>query len=87
MHRLALVTLCVGVTSLFSPADARVEHVKILDREASARHRIRAGGRYEKLYGRAWFALDANAAAIRQWPISSSHRVTIAASWNLALIF
>jgi hypothetical protein len=64
LSRLALVTLSLGLASLFSPADAGVEQVEILHREAFAPGtEFGPAGAYEKLHGRAWFALDANAAA------------------------
>ena len=64
MHHLAHLTLCLGLVSLCSPADAKVEHVEIRHREAFAPGaEFGPAGAYEKLQGRAWFALDANGAA------------------------
>lgn len=55
--------LCLSLVSSL-PALAKVERIEILEREAFAQGReFRPAGAYETLRGRAWFALDANAAA------------------------
>lgn len=64
MQRPILVALWLYVLSPCSPADARVEHVEIVRREAFAGGiDFGPAGAYEKLHGRASFALDANSAA------------------------
>ncbi len=64
MHRLALVLLGLCASLVCSPADAKVEQVEILSREAFARGtEFGSAGAYEKVRGRAWFALDPNTVA------------------------
>lgn len=59
-----LTPVCLLMLSLCSAAGARVEHIEILDREAFAPGAdFEPVGAYERLRGRAWFALDATAVA------------------------
>jgi hypothetical protein len=64
MRRIITAALFLTVACLSSPAAARVERVEILSRQDFAPG-IEFGdaGAYEKLRGRAFFALDPNAAA------------------------
>jgi hypothetical protein len=64
LRRLALVLLGLSASLVCSPADAKVEQVEILSREAFARRsEFGSAGTYEKVRGRAWFALDPNTVA------------------------
>src|SRR5712691_4388997 len=63
MRRLTIVALCLTAACV-SPAAARVERIEILSRQPfAAGAEFGPAGAYEKLRGRAWFALDPNAAA------------------------
>src|SRR5262249_38538407 len=56
--------LCLAATCFSSPAGARVERIEILSRQAfAAGTAFGHAGSYEKLRGRAFFALDPDAAA------------------------
>ena len=64
MRRLSLVLLGLSASLVCSPADAKVEQVEILSREAFARGtEFGSAGTYEKVRGRASFALDPNTVA------------------------
>ena len=63
MRQLIIAGLCLAATCLSSPASARVERIEILSRQAfAAGTEFGHAGSYEKLRGRAFFALDPNAA-------------------------
>ena len=63
MRRLIVAGL-IWTTACLSPASARVERVEIVSRQAfAAGAEFGSAGAYEKLRGRAFFALDPNAAA------------------------
>jgi alpha/beta hydrolase family protein len=63
MVRPAILPLCL-IAALSSGAEARVERLEILSRQAfAAGTEFGSAGAYEKLRGRAWFAVDPNAAA------------------------
>ncbi len=63
MRRLTIVALCLTAACV-APAAARVERIEILSRQPFANGaEFGAAGAYEKLRGRAFFALDPNAAA------------------------
>jgi hypothetical protein len=64
MRQLIIAGLCLAATCLSSPASARVERIEILSRQAfAAGTEFGHAGSYEKLRGRAFFALDPDAAA------------------------
>ena len=64
LHRTAVVLLGLCISLVCWPANAKVEHVEILHRETFARGtEFGSAGAYEKVHGRAWFALDPNAVA------------------------
>ena len=64
MRRRIIAGLLLTAVCLPTPAAARVERVEILSREAfAAGAEFGAAGTYEKLRGRAFFALDPDAAA------------------------
>ena len=59
-----IITAALSLTVLSSPAAARVERIEILSRQDfAAGIEFGDAGAYEKLRGRAFFALDPNAAA------------------------
>ena len=59
MRKLILLTCALAAGWLVRPADARVERVEIVSRQPFAGGaEFGAAGAYEKLRGRAWFALD-----------------------------
>ena len=59
-----IIIAALFLTAISLPADARVERLEILSRQPfAAGTEFGDGGAYEKLRGRAWFALDPNAAA------------------------
>src|SRR4029453_11003562 len=63
MVRLTILFLCL-IPALSSGAEAGVERLEILSRQAfAAGTEFGAAGAYEKLRGRAWFAVDPSAAA------------------------
>ena len=63
MRRLIIATLWL-ISALAAPAVAKVERIEILSREPFANGApFGTAGAYEKLRGRAWFALDPDAAA------------------------
>ena len=63
MRRLTIIALCLTAACV-APAAARVERIEILSRQPfAAGAEFGAAGAYEKLRGRAFFALDPNAAA------------------------
>src|SRR5712692_10161858 len=63
MRRLTIVALCLTAACV-SPAAARVERLEIVSRQPfAAGTEFGHAGAYEKLRGRAFFALDPNAAA------------------------
>jgi hypothetical protein len=75
----------LAATCFSSPAGARVERIEISSRQAfAAGTEFGHAGSYEKLRGRAFFALDPDAAAMDRLPISSWPRATIADWWNSA---
>src|SRR5215470_12380540 len=64
MRQLIIAGLFLAATCFSSPAGARVERIEILSRQAfAAGTEFGHAGSYEKLRGRAFFALDPNAAA------------------------
>src|SRR5215207_815223 len=64
MYRLTIAAVSLVAVSLSSPAEAKVERVEILDRAPfAAGAEFGRAGAYERLRGRAWFALDPNVAA------------------------
>src|SRR3989442_6976559 len=64
MRRLTIVALCLPAACVSPPAAARVERIEILSRQPfGAGAEFGPAGAYEKLRGRAWFALDPNAPA------------------------
>jgi hypothetical protein len=64
MGQLIIAGLCLAATCFSSPAGARVERIEILSRHAfAAGTEFGHAGSYEKLRGRAFFALDPDAAA------------------------
>jgi hypothetical protein len=64
MRQLIIAGLCLAATCFSSPAGARVERIEILSRHAfAAGTEFGHAGSYEKLRGRAFFALDPDAAA------------------------
>jgi hypothetical protein len=64
MRRLMIVGLCLAAACFAPPAAAKVERIEILSRQPfAAGTEFGRAGAYEKLRGRAWFALDPNAAA------------------------
>jgi hypothetical protein len=64
MRHIIIVAFSVLAIGFESPAQARVERIEILSRELFADGMaFGSTGPYQKLRGRAWFALDPNAAA------------------------
>src|SRR5262245_36398412 len=64
MRHLIIAGLSLAATCFSSPAGARVERIEILSRQAfAAGTEFGHAGSYEKLRGRAFFALDPDAAA------------------------
>ena len=64
MRRFVVAGLCLIAVSIASAAAAKVEQVEILSRQPfAAGTEFGRAGAYEKLRGRAWFALDPDAAA------------------------
>src|SRR5712691_2980789 len=64
MRRFIVAGLCLIAVSIASPAAAKVEQIEIHSRQPfAAGTEFGSAGAYEKLRGRAWFALDPNAAA------------------------
>ena len=64
MYRLIIAGLFLTAACPSPPAAAKVERIEILSRQAfAAGAEFGRTGAYEKLRGRAWFALDPNAAA------------------------
>src|SRR5215831_13309657 len=64
MRQLIIQGLFLAATFFSSPAGARVERIEILSRQAfAAGTEFGHAGSYEKLRGRAFFALDPDAAA------------------------
>jgi len=64
MRQLIIAGLFLAATCFASPASARVERIEILSRQAfAAGVEFGHAGSYEKLRGRAFFAVDPNAAA------------------------
>jgi hypothetical protein len=62
--RQLIAGLCLAAACFSSPASARVERIEIVSRQAfAAGTEFGDAGAYEKLRGRAFFALDPNAAA------------------------
>jgi Alpha/beta hydrolase domain len=62
--RQLIAGLCLAAACFSSPASARVERIEIVSRQAfAAGTEFGHAGAYEKLRGRAFFALDPNAAA------------------------
>jgi hypothetical protein len=62
--RQLMAGLCLAAACFSSPASARVERIEIVSRQAfAAGTEFGHAGAYEKLRGRAFFALDPNAAA------------------------
>ena len=65
--RQLIVGLSLAATCFSLPADARVERIEILSRQAfAAGTEFGHAGSYEKLRGRAFFALDPDAAAFKK---------------------
>src|SRR5258705_7957199 len=64
MCRFVVAGLCLAAVNIASPAAAKVEQIEILSRQPfAAGTEFGRAGAYEKLRGRAWFALDPDAAA------------------------
>jgi hypothetical protein len=64
-----LIMAAILLTSFAPPAPAKVERIEIVSRQPFAGGaRFGAAGAYEKLRGRAWFALDPSAEANRPIP-------------------
>src|SRR5215475_11480941 len=64
MRQLIIAGLSLAATCFSLPAGARVERIEILSRQAfAAGTKFGHAGSYEKLRGRAFFALDPDAAA------------------------
>jgi hypothetical protein len=85
MRQLIIAGLSLAAACFASPAGARVERIEIVSREAfAAGTEFSHAGAYEKLRGRAFFALDPDAAANGPLPISSWRRATTAAWSNSA---
>jgi hypothetical protein len=64
MRQLIIAGLSLATACFSSPASARVERIEILSRQAfAAGTEFSHAGAYEKLRGRAFFALDPDAAA------------------------
>src|SRR6266446_6785142 len=64
MRQLIIAGLSLATACFLSPASARVERIEILSRQAfAAGTEFSHAGAYEELRGRAFFALDPDAAA------------------------
>ncbi len=64
MRQLIIAGLCLAAACFASPAGARVERIEIVSRQAfAAGTEFDHAGAYEKLRGRAFFALDPDSAA------------------------
>ena len=64
MRQLIIAGLSLAAACFFSPADARVQRIEIVSRQAfAAGTEFGHAGAYEKLRGRAFFALDPDTAA------------------------
>jgi hypothetical protein len=64
MRQLIIAGLCLAAACFASPAGARVERIEIVSRQAfAAGTEFGHAGAYEKLRGRAFFALDPDSAA------------------------
>src|SRR5258708_39177499 len=64
MGQLIIAGLSLATACFLSPASARIERIEILSRQAfAAGTEFSHAGAYEKLRGRAFFALDPDAAA------------------------
>jgi hypothetical protein len=79
MRQLIIAGISLAAICLSSPASTRVERIEILSRQAfAAGTEFGHAGSYEKLRGRAFFALDPDLRRMDRLPISSWRRACTA---------